>query len=211
MKVKNSDFLFHDKFIIVEGDTEQFLIPKLYEIYTGRTFMEDNIQLINIEGKDKWRMNKGVLNSITEGFKKIDNSMILLFDNDMSYQLDSLDKTENVFFVGVQDIEDSIDSNLWVDIVNHFYNNKIVINIDFIEEIKSNIPIGKDVNANQKFFKKLESSLRKKWIEDGNDIDEFISIPTKGEESANFILEKLDNKYLIPEQIKRAFDKLIEL
>jgi len=211
LKVKNSDFLFHDKFIIVEGDTEQFLIPKLYEIYTGRTFMEDNIQLINIEGKDKWRLNKGVLNSITEGFKKIDNSMILLFDNDMSYQLDSLDKTENVFFVGVQDIEDSIDSNLWVDIVNHFYNNKIVINIDFIEEIKSNIPIGKDVNANQKFFKKLESSLRKKWIEDGNDIDEFISIPTKGEESANFILEKLDNKYLIPEQIKRAFDKLIEL
>ena len=44
-----------------------------------------------------------------------------------------------------------------------------------------------------------------------NDVDEFISIPTKGEESANFILEKLDNKYLIPEQIKRAFDKLIEL
>ena len=80
LKVKNSDFLFHDKFIIVEGDTEQFLIPKLYEIYTGRTFMEDNIQLINIEGKDKWRMNKGILNSITEGFKKIDNSMILLFD-----------------------------------------------------------------------------------------------------------------------------------
>lgn len=152
-----------------------------------------------------------MLNSITEGFKKIDNSMILLFDNDMSYQLDSLDKTENVFFVGVQDIEDSIDSNLWVDIVNHFYNNKIVVNIDFIEEIKSNIPIGKDVNANQKFFKKLESSLRKKWIEDGNDVDEFISIPTKGEESANFILEKLDNKDLIPEQIKRAFDKLINI
>ena len=211
LKVKNSDFLFHDKFIIVEGDTEQFLIPKLYEIYTGRTFMEDNIQLINIEGKDKWRMNKGILNSITEGFKKIDNSMILLFDNDMSYQLDSVDKTENVFFVGIQDIEDSIDSNLWVDIVNHFYESKIVINLDFIEEIKKNIPRGKDVNANQKFFKKLESSLRNKWIEDGNDIDEFNTIPTKGEESANFILEKLVNKDLIPEQIKRAFDKLIEL
>ena len=211
LKVKNSDFLFHDKFIIVEGDTEQFLIPKLYEIYTGRTFMEDNIQLINIEGKDKWRMNKGILNSITEGFKKIDNSMILLFDNDMSYQLDSVDKTENVFFVGIQDIEDSIDSNLWVEIINHYYEGILVIDINFINQIKESIPIGTDVPNNKKFFKKLEASLRKKWIEDGNDVDEFITIPTKGEESANFILEKLVNKDLIPEQIKRAFDKLIEL
>ena len=211
LKVKNSDFLFHDKFIIVEGDTEQFLIPKLYEIYTGRTFMEDNIQLINIEGKDKWRMNKGILNSITEGFKKIDNSMILLFDNDMSYQLDSVDKTENVFFVGIQDIEDSIDSNLWVEIINHYYEGILVIDINFINQIKESIPIGTDVPNNKKFFKKLEASLRKKWIDDGNDVDEFITIPTKGEESANFILEKLVNKDLIPEQIKRAFDKLIEL
>ena len=116
--------------------------------------------------------------------------MILLFDNDMSYQLDSVDKTENVFFVGIQDIEDSIDSNLWVEIINHYYEGILVIDINFINQIKESIPIGTDVPNNKKFFKKLEASLRKKWIEDGNDVDEFITIPTKGEESANFILEK---------------------
>ena len=129
----------------------------------------------------------------------------------MSYQLDSVDKTENVFFVGIQDIEDSIDSNLWVEIINDYYEGILVIDINFINQIKESIPIGTDVPNNKKFFKKLEASLRKKWIEDGNDVDEFITIPTKGEESANFILEKLVNKDLIPEQIKRAFDKLIEL
>ena len=113
--------------------------------------------------------------------------------------------------VGIQDIEDSIDSNLWVEIINHYYEGILVIDINFINQIKESIPIGTDVPNNKKFFKKLEASLRKKWIEDGNDVDEFITIPTKGEESANFILEKLVNKDLIPEQIKRAFDKLIEL
>lgn len=211
LKVKNSDFLFHDKFLIVEGDTEQFLIPKLYEIYTGRTFIEDNIQLINIEGKDKWKINKGVLKAITEGFKKIDDAMILLFDNDMSYQLDAVDKTENVFFVGNQDIEDSIDSEVWVEIINHFYNGVFKIDLNFVKQIKDSIPSGAGVQSNKKFFKKLEASLRAKWIEEGNDIDELILIPSKGTDSADFILEKLTQAKFIPDQIRLAFDKLISL
>lgn len=211
LKVKNSDFLFHDKFLIVEGDTEQFLIPKLYEIYTGRTFIEDNIQLINIEGKNKWNINKGVLKSITEGFKKIDNSMVLLFDNDMSYELDAVDKTDNVFFVGKQDIEDSIDSMLWVEIVNHFYKGNIEIDLEFIVQIKESIPEGSGVQSNKKFFKKLDSSLRAKWIEEGKNIDELILIPSKGKESADFILDKLNQSDLIPKEIRDAFDKLISL
>lgn len=211
LKVKNSDFLFHDKFLIVEGDTEQYLIPKFYEIYTGRTFIEDNIQLINIEGKDKWKINKGVLKAITEGFKKIDNSMVLLFDNDMSYELDAVDKTENVFFVGKQDIEDSIDSMLWVEIVNHFYSENLVIDLEFIVQIKDSIPQDSGVQSNKKFFKKLESSLRAKWIEKGKNIDELILIPSKGKESADFILEKLNQSDMIPQEIRNAFDKLIVL
>lgn len=211
LKVKNSDFLFHDKFLIVEGDTEQFLIPKLYEIYTGRTFIEDNIQLINIEGKDKWKINKGVLKSITEGFKKIDNSMVLLFDNDMSFELDAVDKTDNVFFVGKQDIEDSIDSMLWVEIVNHFYKGNLEIDLEFIVQIKESIPEESGVQSNKKFFKKLESSLRAKWTAEGKDVDELILIPSKGKESADFILEKLNQSEMIPKEIRDAFDKLIVL
>jgi hypothetical protein len=211
LQVKNSDFLFHDKFLIVEGDTEQFLIPKLYELYTGSSFIEDNIQLINIEGKDKWRINKDVLKSISEGFKKFEDSMVLIFDNDMSFELDAIDKTDKVFFVGVQDIEDSIESNIWVEIVNLYYNGKLTIDLAFIEKIKKSIPTVKGVHSNNKFFKKLDASLREKWMSDGNDIDEFIPIPSKGKESSEFILAKLISSEMIPNQIREAFDKLINI
>ena len=53
LSVKNSDFLFYDKFLVVEGDTEQYLIPKLFELYKSGTLLDFNIQLINIQGKDK--------------------------------------------------------------------------------------------------------------------------------------------------------------
>lgn len=211
LKVKNSDFLFHDKFLIVEGDTEQHLIPALYKIHTGRTFIEDNIQLINIEGKDKWRLNKGVLKAITAGFNKIENSIILLFDNDMSYEMDAIDKTENVFFVGRQDIEDSIAINLWTEIVNQFYNGSFEIDEPFIQVVFDSIPEGEKVPSNKKFFKKLSSSLKSKWINEGNNIDQFISIPDKGNESAEFILKVINNQDHIPTKIKEAFDKLISL
>lgn len=211
LKVKNSDFLFHDKFLIVEGDTEEFLIPALYKIYTERSFIEDNIQLINIEGKDKWRLNKDVLKAITEGFKKIENSMILLFDNDMSYEMDAIDKTENVFFVGKQDIEDSIEISLWTEIVNQFYGESFSVDNAFIQEVFDSVPVGAGIQSNKKFFKKLSSSLRAKWIDDGNDIDEFISIPEKGNESAEFILKIINHADHIPIKIKEAFDKLIGL
>ena len=211
LKVKNSDFLFHDKFIIVEGDTEQYLIPELYRIYTGKSFVEDNIQIINIEGKDKWRLNKGLLKAITAGFNKIENSMILLFDNDMSFQMDAVDKNENVFFVGKQDIEDSIAINLWTEIVNQFYNGLIVIDNVFIQEIYDSIPAGPGVQSNRKFFKKLSSSLKSKWINNGNNIDEYIPIPDKGSESAEFILKVVNQKDHIPNKIREAFEKLMTL
>lgn len=211
LNVKNSDFLFHDKFLIVEGDTEQHLIPRLYEIHTGRTLLEDNIQLINIEGKDKWRLNKDILKSITDGFKKIEESMVLIFDNDMSYLMDARDKTDNVFFVGKQDIEDSIAPDIWTVIINQFYDGSIIIDNDFIRDVYRSVPEGRNVQSNKKFFKKLSSSLKTKWTTEGFDIDEFITIPEKGNESANFILTAITHVDHIPTKIKEAFDKLTAL
>lgn len=137
--------------------------------------------------------------------------MILLFDNDMSFEMDSIDKTDNVFFVGKQDIEDSIAVNLWTDIVNQFYNGLFEIDEVFIQEVFDSIPEGAGIQSNKKFFKKLSSSLKTKWIEDGNVIDDFISIPDKGNESSDFILKVVNHRDHIPLKIKEAFDKLIAL
>ena len=81
--------MFYNKFLIVEGDTVQYLIPKLYEIYTGNTLINDNIQLINIQGKNKWNENKRIIDKILGDFKKSEEQIIYLFDNDMSYEIGS--------------------------------------------------------------------------------------------------------------------------
>ncbi|MDO9580266.1 MAG: AAA family ATPase [Bacteroidales bacterium] len=53
LELRNSDFLFYDKFLVIEGDTESYLIPSLYKLHTGKFLEEDNIQLINLTGKNK--------------------------------------------------------------------------------------------------------------------------------------------------------------
>lgn len=207
--VKNSDFLFYDKFLIVEGDTEQFLIPALYRIYTDRSIIDDNIQIINIGGKDRWRVAKTLLNKIMTDFKKNDSCTILLFDKDMSHSMDAVDITEKVFFVGKQDIEDSISSSVWTQIVNVFYEeHNFAVDEQFIEMVNEKVIEGKDVPSNNKFFKLLESELRKKWLADFNEETPFIKLPSKGKESADFILTSIDSQEKIPKGITDAFDEI---
>lgn len=207
--VKNSDFLFFDKFLIVEGDTEQFLIPTLYKIYTGKSIIDDNIQIINIGGKDRWREAKQLLSKIMSDFKKSDSCTIILFDNDMSHSMDAVDITDKVFFVGKQDIEDSISSAVWVDIINTFYeDHNFAVEQQFIEMVQEKVVAGKDVQSNNKFFKLLESELRKKWVDDFDDETPFIKLPSKGKESADFILAAITTTDKIPVRITEAFDKL---
>ena len=209
LSVRNSDFLFHDKFLIVEGDTEQYLIPKLFEIYTNKTLLESNIQLININGKDKWSMNKSIIDKIMKGFKKSDNQLVFLFDNDMSFEIGNSKKTDNMFFVGKQDIEDSIESSIWEFLINQKYQDQISINESEINEIIKKIPEGSKCSSNEKFYSKLKKELKNKWNEKGLEIDEFKDLPSKGLESADFLLIGINDIEKIPLQIKLAFDKLL--
>jgi AAA15 family ATPase/GTPase len=208
LNVKNSDFLFYNKFLIVEGDTEQYLIPKLYEIYTGSTLLENNIQLINIQGKDKWTKNKTIIDGIMDGFKKSEDHLVFLFDNDMRFEIGQGAITENMHFVGDQDIEDSISSEIWVEILNEFYVDQMEFTLAEIDDCKSNVVKGVRCNANQKFYKLLTAFLRAKWIAQGESSDELIIIPSKGNESADFILKGIKTIDQIPDSIKAAFLQL---
>ncbi|MDO8641133.1 MAG: AAA family ATPase, partial [Nitrosarchaeum sp.] len=87
LKLKNSDFLFYDQFIVVEGDTEEILIPHFYEVVNGTTLENDNIRLINLGGKDKIAQNALILNGIIGEFKKSDSTVYFILDNDAQYKL----------------------------------------------------------------------------------------------------------------------------
>lgn len=207
--VKNSDFLFFDKFLIVEGDTEQHLIPQMFELYTGETFLDKNIQLINLQGKDKWSKNKAILDGIMNGFKKSEDHLLFLFDNDMRFEIGESVITENMYFVGSQDIEDSIVSSCWVEILNDKYDEISEFSEEEIEKLKFEIPNNQSIDSNKKFYKKLDSLIVNKWAAAGKNIDELVRIPSKGKESSDFLMSGITRPEIIPIRIKEAFDKLL--
>jgi putative ATP-dependent endonuclease of OLD family len=210
LNVKNSDFLFHDKFLIVEGDTEQYLIPKLYELYTKSTLIKDNIQLINIQGKYKWTMNKSILDKVMLGFKKNDDQIVCLFDNDMSFEIGSAAIKDNMFFVGDQDIEDSIENDVWLNILNEFYIDILDFTVEDIERWKNTVVKKSKCNSNQKYYSVLKSGIRNKCIAEDIDYDTLIKLPSKGIESAELLLKHISHIDKIPTKIKEAFNKLKE-
>lgn len=206
--VKNSDFLFYDKFLVVEGETEKFLIPKMYELYTKKTLIEDNIQLINIQGKDNWTFYKKLIQNIMTGFKKPEDQVVYLFDNDMSFKIGDEAKKNNMFFVGKQDIEDSIDNNIWLNTLNDYFKEIIDFTIEEIEGLKAKVAVNKEGGKNEKFYNILEKEIRKKLVANELDPNEIKKIPSKGSDSADFIMTSINTVDHIPEKIRSAFDKL---
>lgn len=209
LEIRNSDFLFFNKFLIIEGDTEAYLIPKLYKIWSGHSHEEDNVQIINIKGKDKWLEAKQILENIFRDFRKDINNLAFLFDNDASYKIGQGAITENMFFVGKQDIEDSIDSSIWVKICdNRLGEWEITISIEDINAIKAAIPDDRFANNNEKFYPRLQRFLKEKV---GNHVGEPITyslLSEKGTDSGEMILNYITTPDMINAQIIAAFERL---
>lgn len=209
LNVKNSDFLFYDKFLIVEGDTEQYLIPSLYRLYTGKTLLTDNIQILNIQGKNKWNINKKIIDKVLGDFKKPDDHVVYLFDNDMRFEIGAAAVTDNMFFVGEQDIEDSLSDEVWRDLLNEYYaETGLEFTIGEIAELKHSIPKGVKCADHEKFYPLLRKLIRNKCQDLQVEYTTLTALPSKGAESANFLLRMIKDKDEIPESIIAAFMKL---
>lgn len=209
LELRNSDFLFYDKFLVIEGDTEFYLIPELYKLYRGNSLEQDNIQLINLTGKSKWTESKKALENVLRGFKKSFDYVVYLFDSDMRKELGAGAINDNFFFVGKQDIEDSIDVKIWKEFVNESTEGKVVFKDEEITEIIDGIPEGIDIASNEKFFKRLERLTKQKLTEAIGKQVTWDILPSKGNESAQLLLKHLTDKQSIPHRITAAFDKII--
>jgi predicted ATP-dependent endonuclease of OLD family len=208
LNIKNSDFLFYDKFLVVEGDTEQYLIPRLYELYTGNTLLADNVQLLNIQGKNKWNENKKIIDKILGDFKKSEEQVLYLFDNDMSFEIGKAAITENMFFVVEQDIEDSINDDIWINILNEYYQGVLEFSSEEISNWKKAVLKKTKCNDYEKFYPILKKGIKTKCDKEKIEYDTLLRIPSKGVESANFLKRHINSKDDIPKKIKEAFDKL---
>lgn len=209
LQVKNSDFLFHDKFLVVEGPSEVNLIPHMYTIYSGgRTLFEDNIQLINLEGSGNTATNKRLFANIMADFQKDTNSIVYIFDKDQQASMDS-DLADSIkFYLGTQDMEDSIASSVWVAVINEYLDEKelsaIRISEEDINQIKDSITPS-STSEHDKFVKKLGKRL----IQIQGDSENKEYLPSKPELSMR-VCRHISSMNQICPQLIAAFDALSE-
>jgi len=207
LNIRNSDFLFYDKFLVVEGETEEFLIPKLYKYYTGVSLIDANIQLIKAKGKNNWTQTKDMLERLMSGFRKPDDRIYYLFDSDAKHIIGADARTEKMHFVGKQDIEDSFSNEVWLRILNNFYANQMIFTDDWIVACKDQIDEGAQCPNNRKMAKILRSRIRTKWLEEGHEEGTEIHIPDKAA-SADFLMSGINSTEDIPKVIRDCFGQL---
>lgn len=179
LQAKNSDFLFYDKFLIVEGDTESELIPYLYRLLKGRSLDGNGIQLMNLGGKDKRAESITAIRNIFNGFRKPDQCIVLLLDGDAKHGALPTNGMM-VRYVGKQDIEDSISSDVWMKLLGKVDLDSM-ISKERLEEIKSEIP-ETPTQSNQKFFSRLKAELINTAGQDGASQRVIDNYPQKGKQ-----------------------------
>lgn len=74
--LSNSALLYESGFLLVEGESEEFAMPILYQTLYQRTLAQDGIKLINMQGCGNW---EGILKTLLETRK---NQVHLLLDSD---------------------------------------------------------------------------------------------------------------------------------
>lgn len=200
----NSDFLFYDKFLIVEGNTEETLLPALYKKYTSRTLRDDNIQIINLKGCTNSELAESMLSSLINGFAKTEDLSVYLFDADTKKQPD-----DRTYIIGKQDLEDSIPLSVWPKLVHQIYGDAISVSDEELNVILGNIPSVEEesnLNENQKFAGRLKALICKKLVESDNAqlIGEW---PNKSHDWGHAISEHMSVSE-IPAPLKSAFDAL---
>lgn len=211
LQIKNSDFLFFDKFLLVEGETEEALLPGLFQLETQKSFGECGIQIIPLGGKSERKRNFDNITKLLRDFQKPDERIITILDNDASF-CDESDKVKgkNIFYVGKQDIDDAIPSSVWQSVLKKRLP-EIEITEEEIEHVKAQIPSNKSIPRSNKFFPRLKALLISKAGENENLKDTVKNkFPPKGNELGRLLLAEMKKmKGEIPAQIKSVFDRLI--
>tara|TARA_Y100000815_G_scaffold238333_1_gene232589 strand:- start:307 stop:2238 length:1932 start_codon:yes stop_codon:yes gene_type:complete len=211
LKLRNSDFLFYNKFLVIEGDTELTLIPGLYKLINKRSLEDDNIQLVNLKGKNKWLEGKKALENVFEDFRKTSEQVVYIFDGDAKHDLGTNAITQNMFFIGKQDIEDSISNEVWIQIVSEVTDKKIIFTNQEIQNIKDLIPENGKVLEHDKFYKRLQKEVRNKMNVHLKDTDEALTydiLPSKGSDEAELLLKYIISESQLDVNLITAFAKL---
>ena len=210
LQVRNSDFLFFDRFLLVEGETEKTLVSGLFKLDAGKSLEECGVQIVPLGGKSERRRNHDNITKLLRNFQKADERIITLLDNDafLSDENNTV-KGANIFYVGKQDIDDAIPSSVWL-LVLKAQVPEIEVNEGEIEHLKAGIPNDKSIPSSKKFYPRLKALfVEKTGTDEGlreTVIDRF---PQKGAELGRLLVAGMKKANAgIPAQIKTVFKAL---
>jgi len=187
--VKNSDILFFDKFIAVEGESEDILIPHFYKLHSGKSLEEAAIKLISLGGVGEYKKNRTILEGILGEFKKTDSLVHYVFDADTE------EAGNNIHLLGTCDLEDLLENHLWIRLVQEECG--VTLTDEDLNTIRKNIDIR---TAASKLHKALGNLI-------ANDATRTDYLPSKPKCAAIF------QKYItkaeeIPPNIKSLFETI---
>lgn len=130
MGLPNSSLFFERCFLIIEGETEEHCLPKLYMRKYNKRFIEDGICLVNVNGIGN---AKGFIKLLR---KNKENCLIFLFDGDCNNPdstcrltkseledmgFDSNFIEERAIYIGDKEFEDSFKNNTIVKVLNTYW------------------------------------------------------------------------------------------
>lgn len=190
--VRNSDFLFYDRFIAVEGPTEYGIFNHLYKLLYDHDLSADGIQLINLMGKDNQSNQERLMSEIFTDFQKQEDITLYVLDKD------SQRTGENIMLIGeIADFEDSLSNEIWISVVNDYCGAQLTM--DEIAQMRGNISISE---SNKKLHKMLSQHVSAQKISD----DSIHYLPSKGD-LATVLTTKIVDANQVPQSIKAAFEK----
>lgn len=191
--VKNSDFLFYDKFLAVEGATEFHLLDHLHQIIYGVPLVESGVRAVSLGGETNKEHYRKILENIIGDYRKPENAIIYLLDKDTGTS------GESVFLVGdIADFEDSVSNAVWIELLK----NECGVDIDTasLDNMRKQIdPARKDT----KLHKQLAAYVASKETRTSY-------LSSKGEALANDIKKYITDASKVPQAFKDAFNSCHE-
>lgn len=191
--VRNSDFLFYDRFIAVEGPTEHGVFNHFYKLVYGKNLADDGIQLINLSGKGNISNQERLMGEIFNDFQKQEDITLYAIDKDTGRQ------GTNVVLIGTTaDFEDSISDEVWINILTDYC--KVEITQDQMNDFRADISI---MDHNKKLHIMLASYVAEKKEQDEN----VQYLPSKGDALADMLIERLTDAAQVPLDVKTVFER----
>lgn len=189
--VKNSDFLFYDKFIAVEGPTEYHLLDYLHKVIYGNTLTDVGVRVINLGGKSNMVHYRRILEEIIGDYRKPSDAIIYLLDKDTGVT------GAGIYLIGdTADFEDSISNDIWIRLLSGECG--VQITSAEIDAFRSCIDI---TLKGTKLHEKLRGYV-------ANDSSRTQYLDSKGESLATSLKKYITNAAQIPQPFKNAFEEL---